>query len=180
MDIKISWRLCGPVSLAFILFSMCACTEPKEVVMGEFPIGKTDAEWKEELTQEQYRILRKAGTERAFSGIYTDLDASGVYRCAGCGAELFTSDNKYHSGCGWPAFDDVLDEKKVIKRHDLSHGMDRIEVLCASCGGHLGHLFDDGPSETTGLRYCINSVALEFGQASESGVADAGSEDGED
>ena len=129
--------------------------------MNEFPVTKTDAEWRAELSGEQYRILRQAGTERPFSGIYTDHEEPGVYRCAGCSAELFASGNKYHAGCGWPAFDDVLDPEKVIRREDLSHGMNRIEVLCANCGGHLGHVFTDGP-QPTGLRYCINSAALKF------------------
>lgn len=130
--------------------------------MREFPVQKSDAEWREELTPEQYRILRKAGTERPYSGVYTDYDEPGVYRCAGCGAELFTAESKFHSGCGWPAFDRAVAGGRVIERRDLSHGMIRTEVLCAACGGHLGHLFPDGPQETTGLRYCINSAALEF------------------
>ncbi|HKL20236.1 MAG TPA: peptide-methionine (R)-S-oxide reductase MsrB [Tichowtungia sp.] len=128
----------------------------------EFPVQKTEAEWKEELTKEQYRILRQAGTERPFTGEYTDHAGQGIYRCAGCGAELFTSDSKFHSGCGWPAFDRALAAGSVIERKDTSHGMIRTEVLCASCGGHLGHVFNDGPAATTGLRYCINSVALKF------------------
>lgn len=128
----------------------------------EFPVQKTDAEWRAELTPEQYRVLRQAGTERPFSGEYTDLDADGTYRCAACGAELFTSENKFHSGCGWPAFDQALADGKIVERVDTSHGMVRTEVLCANCGGHLGHLFNDGPRETTGLRYCINSVSLKF------------------
>ena len=128
----------------------------------DVPVKKTDAEWKAELTPEQYRVLREAGTERPYSGVLTNNEAPGVYRCAGCGAELFTSENKYHSGCGWPAFDDVAQTDRVILRKDLSHGMVRTEVLCAKCGGHLGHLFNDGPRETTGMRYCINSAALEF------------------
>ncbi|MBC8206293.1 MAG: peptide-methionine (R)-S-oxide reductase MsrB [Kiritimatiellales bacterium] len=130
--------------------------------MSESPVQKTDAEWKKELTAEQYHVLREAGTERPYSGVLTDNQAPGIYRCAGCGAELFTSENKYHSGCGWPAFDDAAQTDWVILRKDLSHGMIRTEVLCATCGGHLGHLFNDGPAETTGMRYCINSAALDF------------------
>jgi methionine-R-sulfoxide reductase len=140
---------------------LCGCIKPKEVAVN-VPIEKTDAEWKAELTPEQYRILRQAGTERPFSGVLTDHEEEGVYRCAGCKAELFTSKNKYHSGCGWPAFDDVAAGDRVIRREDNTLGMKRVEVLCAQCGGHLGHLFPDGPAETTGMRYCINSAALQF------------------
>lgn len=147
-----------------LILSLCflGCFKEMEVVMDTSPVQKTDAEWKAELTPEQYRVLRQAGTERPYSGVLTDNEAPGVYRCAGCGAELFTSDNKYHSGCGWPAFDDVAQTDRVILREDRSLGMVRTEVLCANCGGHLGHLFNDGPSETTGMRYCINSAALKF------------------
>lgn len=144
-----------------LLLAGCS-VEQEGDAMKEFSVHKTDAEWKEALTPEQYRILREAATERPFSGVYTDHDEPGVYRCAGCGTELFSSGNKYHSGCGWPAFDDVLADGKVIRREDLSHGMRRVEILCATCGGHLGHVFSDGPRETTGLRYCINSAALKF------------------
>ncbi len=137
------------------------CMQEKEEPMN-VPVEKTDAEWRAELTAEQYRILRQAGTERAFTGLYTDHDEEGVYRCAGCGAVLFTSESKYHSGCGWPAFDQAVSAGSILERRDDSHGMIRTEVLCAKCGGHLGHVFPDGPQETTGLRYCINSAALEF------------------
>lgn len=120
----------------------------------------TDAEWRSELSEEQYRILREAGTESPFSGKYVDHKDDGSYACAGCGAELFDSETKFESGCGWPSFYDV-DEGHVETREDTSHGMRRTEVVCANCGGHLGHVFDDGP-EPTGKRYCINSAALEF------------------
>lgn len=129
--------------------------------MNPFTVQKTEAEWRATLTPEQYRILRQAGTERPFSGVYTDHEAPGVYRCAGCGAELFTAEAKFHSGCGWPSFDAAARDGTVLLRPDTSHGMVRTETVCAACGGHLGHLFDDGPT-ATGLRYCINSAALRF------------------
>ena len=125
-------------------------------------ITKTNKEWKQELTDEQYRVLREAGTERAFTGEYTDLTDDGIYKCAACGNQLFSSDNKFHSGCGWPSFDDIENSDAIETRADTSHGMNRIEVVCARCEGHLGHVFNDGPRDTTGLRYCINSVALTF------------------
>jgi methionine-R-sulfoxide reductase len=153
----------GSTCLCFIvLLFLCSCAKEREVSMSEFPVEKSDTQWREELTPEQYRILRKAGTEQPFSGIYTDHDKPGVYRCAGCGAKLFTSESKFHSGCGWSAFDRAISEGSIVERTDTSHGMTRIEVLCARCGGHLGHVFPDGPTETTGMRYCINSAALKF------------------
>lgn len=123
---------------------------------------RSDADWRERLTPEQYRVLRDKGTERAFTGRYVHTDAAGVYRCAACGAPLFSSDDKFESGSGWPSFTDVVEQQNVDLRDDRSHGMHRIEVTCAACGGHLGHLFDDGPREAGGLRYCINSVALDL------------------
>ncbi|RKD98198.1 peptide-methionine (R)-S-oxide reductase MsrB [Halopiger aswanensis] len=123
-------------------------------------LPKSDAEWRERLSDEEYRILREAGTEPPFSGEYVDHKDDGSYACTACGAELFDSETKFESGCGWPSFYDV-DDDKVETRLDTSHGMRRTEVLCAECGGHLGHVFEDGP-EPTGKRYCINSVALEF------------------
>lgn len=129
-------------------------------------VEKTDAEWREQLDPEQYRILREAGTERAYTGEYTDTEDEGTYQCAGCGEPLFTSETKFHSGCGWPAFYAPTNENVVESRADTSHGMRRVEVLCNSCGGHLGHVFPDAPHMPGGLRYCINSKSLKFDPAS--------------
>ena len=123
---------------------------------------KTDAEWREELTPEQYQVLRQAGTERAFTGRYWDCHDDGVYRCAGCGAELFDSATKFESGSGWPSFTEPKLTENVEVREDNSYGMRRTEVVCKHCGGHLGHVFDDGPRDKGGLRYCINSCALDL------------------
>ena len=124
-------------------------------------VQKTDEQWREELTPEQYEVLRKGGTERAFSGRYWNTHDDGVYRCAACGAELFTSDTKFESGTGWPSFSEPAVADAVELRRDNSHGMVRTEVLCRRCGGHLGHVFDDGPGPT-GQRYCINSLSLDL------------------
>jgi peptide-methionine (R)-S-oxide reductase len=125
-------------------------------------VNKTDEQWREQLTDEQYRILRRAATERPFTGEYVDMEEDGNYLCAGCGNPLFSSQTKFHSGSGWPSFWDVASQGNVELHEDNSLGMRRVEVVCARCGGHLGHLFDDGPREQTGLRYCINSAALQF------------------
>ena len=125
-------------------------------------VTKTDQEWREQLTAEQYHILREAGTERPFTGEYVDTEDDGTYVCAACGNELFSSEVKFHSGSGWPSFWDVLSRGNVELHEDNSYGMRRVEVNCARCGGHLGHVFEDGPRDKTGLRYCINSAALDF------------------
>lgn len=141
-------------TLIALLLPLVALAAPPKVV-------KTEAEWKKQLTPQQYEVLRKAATEPAFKGEYTDNHQKGTYYCAACGYELFKSDTKFDSGCGWPSFFAVAAKDRVVLLKDESHGMQRIEVRCASCNGHLGHVFEDGP-KPTGLRYCINSISLKF------------------
>ena len=125
-----------------------------------YQVEKSDAEWREQLSKDEYAVLRKAGTERAFTGEYTDTKTVGVYSCRACGAELFTSDAKFDSHCGWPSFYAPLAEDRVQYIEDTSMFMKRVEVRCASCGSHLGHVFDDGYGTPTGQRYCINSISM--------------------
>lgn len=132
--------------------------------MDEREVTKTDEDWRSQLSPEQYQVLRARGTERAFTGKYVDCKDPGIYRCLGCGAELFDSGTKFDSGSGWPSFTDVANSDHIELRDDTSHGMRRTEVLCKRCGGHLGHVFDDGPAPT-GLRYCINSCAIDLDSA---------------
>lgn len=130
----------------------------------------SEADWQHRLDALSYHVLRQQGTERAFTGAYTDTTLAGVYRCKGCHTPLFDSRAKFHSGCGWPSFDAVIADGAVDERLDLSHGMQRTEVVCHHCGGHLGHVFDDNVVTDTGLRYCINSAALLLDANDKAGV----------
>jgi peptide-methionine (R)-S-oxide reductase len=151
---------CGssPTSEPPAMFSATSITSTTTM---KFPIAKSETEWQTQLTPEQYRVLREKGTERAFTGEYWNTKTEGGYRCAGCGELLFVSDTKFDSGCGWPSFYQPSTTNVITEATDLTHGMVRTEVMCSKCGGHLGHVFNDGP-KPTGLRYCINSASLKF------------------
>ena len=154
--------------LLLLAYSLSACAQvggesssQKKETAPAFEVVKPEAEWAKALTPEQYQVLREKGTEMPFTGEYYLHKEKGTYSCAGCGNELFTHNMKFESNCGWPSFDREMGGGKIIKQVDRSHGMVRTEILCAKCGGHLGHLFDDGPT-TTGMRYCVNSLSLKF------------------
>jgi peptide methionine sulfoxide reductase msrA/msrB len=154
-----------------LLFSIAfnACSQNKGRVsesQAQTEDIQSDSFWKNKLSDQQYYILREKGTEKPYTGKWLMNKDSGYYKCAACGNLLFRSDQKFDSHCGWPSFDEQITDGKIITKEDHSHGMDRIEIMCAQCGGHLGHLFDDGPTET-GKRYCVNSVSLDFVSASE-------------
>jgi peptide-methionine (R)-S-oxide reductase len=155
---KIFWL----VSLAVGLSPMASCQHAAPAMKTEsYPITRSEAEWREILTPEQFRILRQKGTEYPGTGKYDKHFATGTYVCAGCGTPLFASESKFDAHCGWPSFDAQLPDANVTEKPDNSHGMVRTEILCKKCGGHLGHVFDDGPT-ATGLRYCVNSASLQF------------------
>lgn len=152
--------------LIILYLTNCQPTTLNEITMknseeNNFKIVKSADEWKEILTPEQYHVLRESGTERPFTGEFNMHFEKGIYTCAGCGEQLFDGDAKFDAQCGWPSFDREIENGKIIEKVDRSHGMIRTEILCGSCGGHLGHVFEDGPTET-GLRYCVNSLSLGF------------------
>ncbi|NNF02237.1 MAG: peptide-methionine (R)-S-oxide reductase MsrB [Bacteroidia bacterium] len=153
-------------TISFLLIAfLSGCQTNQQAVMQEqdnqFPVNKTENEWKQELSAEEYRVLREKGTERAFTGEFYKHNESGVYTCAACQNPLFTSDTKYESGSGWPSFYAPIEEGKIKLLLDKTHGMTRVEIVCGNCGGHLGHVFEDGP-QPTGQRYCVNSLSLDF------------------
>jgi peptide-methionine (R)-S-oxide reductase len=143
-----------------IFIGLAACAQENKSNK-QYPIQKTDAQWKTELTENQYYVLREKGTERAFNGAYWDNKEKGTYYCVACQTPLFSSDTKFKSGTGWPSYYAPINSANVVTETDSSFGWNRTEVLCGKCGGHLGHVFEDGP-KPTGLRYCINSVSLSF------------------
>lgn len=143
--------------------AMVTTTKHKEISEKfVFELQKSDSEWQSTLSPEQYYILRQKGTERPFTSPLEEVYDGGLYNCAACGNELFTSEAKFDSGCGWPSFFESLDPSKIVTKTDTTYGMVRTEIMCAKCGGHLGHVFDDGPKDKTGLRYCVNGGSLKF------------------
>lgn len=147
--------------VSFVLFTTTLFQVNGQEVKKQTRIIKTEAEWREKLSPEVFKIMREKGTERPYTGKYDKHFEKGTYVCKACNTELFKSTNKYDSHCGWPAFDKSIAEN-IYTNSDFSFGMKRVEILCANCGGHLGHVFDDGPRETTGKRFCVNSAALQF------------------
>lgn len=162
-------RLVLMLTFPIALFAATSCAQPNssgEDASKSFPVQKSESEWRAALTPQQYHVLREKGTERAFSGAYNDFKREGTFLCAACATPLFSSDTKYDSRSGWPSFYDIISPENVAEQADRSHGWVRTEVVCGQCGGHLGHVFEDGP-RPTGLRYCINSAALDFEPADE-------------
>jgi methionine-R-sulfoxide reductase len=159
--------LSGALIMAMVVLTACdgnsqSKTGTQKAIKDTSKVANmTDAEWKAVLTAEQYHVLREKGTDRPFTGKYYLHNEKGVYSCAGCGTQLFTSDMKFDSDCGWPSFDKEMAGGRIKQIKDSSFGMDRIEIICAKCGGHLGHIFDDGPT-LTGKRYCVNSTSIDF------------------
>jgi peptide methionine sulfoxide reductase msrA/msrB len=165
------------ITTGILILVMSACgqssvkSKQADIKLSEYPVSQTEQYWKSLLTDEQYAVLRNKGTERPFSGKLLHNKEKGVYTCVGCGNTLFTDEMKFDSHCGWPSFDREISGGKIKQVEDRSHGMVRTEIVCANCGGHLGHLFDDGPT-STGLRYCVNSTSLNFLEASKSATMD--------
>jgi len=153
--------------MIFISLGSCAQKNNPSKTQKEPEIKLSEKEWRAKLSPQQYYILREKGTERAFSGEFVMTKEKGTYKCAGCGEPLFTDEMKFESHCGWPSFDREVEGGKIVQTVDNSHGMQRIEITCAKCGGHLGHIFDDGPTKT-GQRYCVNSLSLTFEPKKES------------